>query len=56
MPDLARIAYEAYGVAVDGRNFMGEPMPAWEDLHPVTQQGWFDAAQAVASAVRGEGA
>ena len=46
--DLARRAYEAYGVVTGGKNYQGNPMPAWEDLGDKIQQAWRAAANAVA--------
>ena len=48
---LAQVAYQAYGRATDGKNYRGEPMPAWEDLGPVIQGAWIKAARAVAHTV-----
>ena len=47
MPDVAQIAYEAYGKSTGGKNFMGDPMPAWDDLPSAIRQAWDAAAQAV---------
>jgi len=35
-----RTAYEIYGDAVDWRNFMGEPMPMYEELPEKIMQAW----------------
>ncbi|MGW6296700.1 hypothetical protein [Streptomyces sp. NPDC055058] len=48
---LARKAYAAYGGATGGKNFRGEPMPAWTDLPPKTRTAWEVAAEAVAREV-----
>ena len=49
--ELARIAYEAYGLTTDHKNYQGLPMPAWEDLGEAIQLAWINAADAVARAV-----
>lgn len=48
---LARAAYAAYGETTGGRNYQGQPMPAWEDLGEVIQQAWTVAATTVARIV-----
>ena len=48
---LARFAYAAYGEATDGRNYRGEPMPAWEDLGTAIQSAWKQAVKTVAHIV-----
>lgn len=45
--ELARRAYEAYGRFTNGRNYRGEPMPAWEDLGVAIQAAWVAAATQV---------
>jgi alpha-ketoglutarate-dependent taurine dioxygenase len=40
---LAKIAYEAYGKVTGGKNFWGDPMPAWDDLPQNIRDAW-DAA------------
>jgi len=42
--DLARQAYEAYGATTDHKNFLGQPMPTWEQLPPKIQQAWVAAS------------
>jgi hypothetical protein len=49
--DLAKTAYAAYGEATGGKNFRGEPMPAWDDLGTPIQTAWVAAAGAVFKAV-----
>lgn len=49
--ELARAAYAAYGETTGGRNYQGQPMPAWEDLAEVIQQAWTVAAATVARTV-----
>lgn len=44
---LARTAYTAYRKATDGRNHLGQLMPAWEDLGETISAAWQDAAQAI---------
>lgn len=52
--DLARIAYQAYGDTTGHTNFLGEPMPAFDDLGAVIRAAWTNAATAVADACREE--
>jgi hypothetical protein len=40
------IAYEAYGVAVDHKNYQGNPMPNWFALPARISQAWQAAAWA----------
>lgn len=51
MLDLGPVAYAAYGEAVGGKNVRGEDLPAWEDLGPAVQMGWFAAVAAVSGAM-----
>jgi hypothetical protein len=44
---LAQIAYAAYGESTCGKNFRGEPMPAWADLPVTIQDAWVNATEAV---------
>lgn len=44
---LARVAYHAYGNAVDWKNYQRLPMPAWEHLTEPIQIAWQQAAGAV---------
>ncbi|MFI1767533.1 hypothetical protein ACH41H_36550 [Streptomyces sp. NPDC020800] len=53
--DLAKVAYTAYGGATGGKNYRGEPMPAWEDLGRAIQTAWEVAAEAIARKVLGLG-
>jgi hypothetical protein len=46
---LAEVAYQAYGDAVSWRNFIGAPMPTWQDLPDDTRTAWVAAAAAVAA-------
>lgn len=46
---LARIAYDAYGLAVDYKNFQGKKMPEWDQLPPKIQKAWVAAAHASAT-------
>lgn len=41
------LAYKTYGDTVGWKNFMGNPMPQWEDLTGPIKSGWCEAAQAV---------
>ena len=45
---LAQAAYDAYGTAVDGLNYLGLPMPPWSELPSKISDGWVAAAEAVA--------
>jgi hypothetical protein len=53
---LAKLAYEAYGKVTGGKNFRGEPMPAWDDLPEQIRDAWDAAAGAVVDAWQGESA
>lgn len=44
------VAYQAYGESVRWKNFLGDPMPKWDELPPAIQQAWLDAANAVLDA------
>jgi hypothetical protein len=44
---LARAAYQAYGEETGGKNYRGEPMPAWDDLGDKIQSAWRRAVSAV---------
>lgn len=50
--DLARIGYIAYGNVTSWKNYLGLPMPEWEELSGPIQQAWTEAAQAIALAAR----
>lgn len=50
--DLARIAYRAYGETTHHTNVRGEPMPDFDDLGPLIQTAWTNAALAVADTAR----
>lgn len=41
------LAYEAYGNAVDWKNYTGKPMPKWADLPDKIRAAWQTAADAV---------
>jgi len=47
LTELARRAYHAYGEVTGGKNYRGEPMPAWEDLGETIQAAWRAAVAAV---------
>jgi hypothetical protein len=40
----ARIAYTAYGRKTDFKNFMGDPMPTFDDLPETIRDAWIAAA------------
>jgi hypothetical protein len=46
--ELAKVAYAAYGNSTGHRNFMGHPMPDWDELTAAVQRAWVEAAGAVA--------
>ncbi|MFM9473945.1 hypothetical protein [Streptomyces scabiei] len=46
--ELAKVAYEAYGNSTGHRNFMGHPMPDWDELTDAVRLAWIEAAGAVA--------
>lgn len=46
---LARIAYDAYGLVVEYKNFQGKKMPEWDQLPPKIQKAWVAAAHASAT-------
>ncbi len=43
--DLARASFEAYCDAVGGRNYAGDPIPAWDDLGSTVQEGWIASTE-----------
>lgn len=45
---LAQIGYAAYAKSSGGKNFLGNPMPTWEDLPAAIKQHWFAAANEIA--------
>jgi hypothetical protein len=47
---LAKIAYEAYGKATGGKNYLGLPMPEWDELPQEIRDAWDAAAGAVVDA------
>lgn len=51
MPDLGRIAYEAYGKDAGWKTFNDRRMPPWFDLGPAVQQHWQAAAAAIVRAI-----
>lgn len=50
--DLGRVGYIAYGNCRGWTAYNGEPMPEWEELSGAIQQGWAEAAVAIANVVR----
>lgn len=48
----AAVAYDAYGATTDYKNYLGLPMPEWEDLPEAIKKAWWAAAQAVISEVK----
>jgi hypothetical protein len=45
--DLAITAYQAYGDAVEWKNFRGEPMPRFDELPDRIRLAWQKACEAV---------
>lgn len=43
----AERAYAAYGQSTGGRNFLGQPMPAWSDLPETIRNAWVAAADEI---------
>lgn len=50
---LAELAYRAYGLSTDFKNFRGDPMPEWDALPDPIQLAWYASAQAVHEAATG---
>lgn len=50
MPDLGKIAYEAYAERVGNKTPDEEPLPKWHDLGDLHKAGWGAAADAVRAA------
>ena len=52
MPDLAKVAYDAYVKAAGGVSLVsGEPLPEFDQLPENIRQAWDASSQAVARAV-----
>jgi len=49
--DAAKIAYEAYSRLQGGKNYQGNPIPAWEDVRPDIKEAWIAA---ITTAIRWE--
>ncbi len=43
LEQLAQGVYRAYGGVTGGKNFQGNPMPAWEELTDTIRQAWLEA-------------
>lgn len=52
MPDLAKIAYDAYGESRSWTTANGDQMPPWEHQRPEFREAWIAAAKAVAEVLR----
>jgi hypothetical protein len=50
---MAKLAYAAYGQSTGGKNFQGNPMPAWEALGDPIQGAWVAAVNAVVGWLQG---
>ena len=48
----AAVAYDAYGKTTDYKNYLGLPMPEWEDLPEAIKKAWWAAANAVIAEVK----
>lgn len=44
------VGYQAYGDAVDWKNYLGRPIPAWRDLPEPIRGAWDRAAYAIVEA------
>lgn len=42
-----RIAYTAYGKRTDFKNYLGKPLPPWDELPRNIQKSWIAAAGAI---------
>lgn len=42
--ERAQRAYDAYGAVTGHKNYLGDPMPAWDDLGDTIQSAWIAAA------------
>lgn len=49
--ELAKVSYQAYGDYVDWKNYMGKPMPKWEELPEKIRGAWEAGTQAVRDAL-----
>lgn len=45
--ELARAAYDAYGGVTGHKNFLGDPMPTFDDMRDTQKRAWQAAAAAV---------
>ena len=43
---LAKIAYQAYGITAEWKNYRGDPMPTWDGLGERIQTCWIMASSA----------
>lgn len=50
---MGRLAYAAYGAAVDYKNFAGKPMPQWPELPTKIREAWVITAARLEALVRG---
>lgn len=50
--ELAKVAYNAYGMNRRWVVFSGDAMPQWEDQRPELKEAWGAAARAVAEYIR----
>lgn len=41
------VGYRAYGNAVEWKNYLGRPMPAWDELPEAIRNAWDKAAYAI---------
>lgn len=45
--ELAKTAYDAYGESTGRKNYLGLPMPTWEDLPEGIRKAWIAASAAI---------
>lgn len=47
MNELAKIAFDAYRVAVGGKTYDGKPIPEFAEVSASVQNGWIAAVNAI---------
>lgn len=45
--ETARVAYDAYGDKAEWKNYLGKPMPAWDELPENTRSYWVASVRAI---------
>lgn len=43
---VGEVAYQAYGDSAKWKNFLGDPMPKWDELPQEIKNHWREASQA----------